>query len=518
MPDAEHRRIAAGQFERANQVIATGNYDYGIRLLLSCCKLDPANLIYRQALRRTEKTKYKNNLRGSWLAWLTTSATRAKLKTARQRRDHVKVLELAESVLARNPWDTGVQMDQAEAAETLGLRDLAIWTLEQARQKNPRDLKLNRVLARLYERRGNYTQAIALWEMIRRAAPTDTEATNKAKDLAAHETIARGQYQQAVTNQPAKPGTPVAPRVAPAPEPGTAGSGPHAPGAGGSSPAPAAPPRPAAKEPTPAPADRESPLIGREALVLPGDRSANEVARLRARIEADPTNAIGYLQLAALYRRGGQLDAARELLHDALGPTGNDFDISLELADLDIEPFRRNLAHAEERLRVRQSDEEARKARVRLLKEINSRELDLFRRKADRFPTEMAHRFELGVRLLRGGQVDEAIRELQAARADPRHHWRSLLYLGYCFKTRQNWRLAKRNFEEALQNLPPGEDATRKEILFQLAQGAAEAGDLATAVELANDLANLDFAYRDIGQLLDEWETKLRQAKVATDK
>src|SRR5215472_13686459 len=126
-PSAEHRRIAAGQFERANQVIATRNYDYGIRLLLSCCKLDPANLIYRQALRRTEKTKYNNNMRGSWLAWLTTSGTRAKLKTARQRRDHLKVLDLAEQVLTRNPWDTGVQMDQAEAAEALGLRDLAIW-------------------------------------------------------------------------------------------------------------------------------------------------------------------------------------------------------------------------------------------------------------------------------------------------------------------------------------------------------------------------------------------------------
>src|SRR5262249_42863908 len=128
-PSPEHRRIAAGQFDRANQVIATGNYDYGIRLLLSCCKLDPGNLTSRQALRRTEKTKYKNNLRGSWLAWLTTSTTRAKLKTARQRRDHLRVLELAENVLAKNPWDTGAQMDQAEAAEALGLRDLAIWTL-----------------------------------------------------------------------------------------------------------------------------------------------------------------------------------------------------------------------------------------------------------------------------------------------------------------------------------------------------------------------------------------------------
>ncbi len=52
-PSPEHRRVAAGQFERANQVVATGNFDYGIRLLLSCCQLDPSNLIYRQALRRT---------------------------------------------------------------------------------------------------------------------------------------------------------------------------------------------------------------------------------------------------------------------------------------------------------------------------------------------------------------------------------------------------------------------------------------------------------------------------------
>ena len=59
MPSPEHRRVAAGQFERANQVIATGNFDYGIQLLLTCCKLDPANLVFRQALRKTEKIKFK---------------------------------------------------------------------------------------------------------------------------------------------------------------------------------------------------------------------------------------------------------------------------------------------------------------------------------------------------------------------------------------------------------------------------------------------------------------------------
>src|SRR5712692_7492912 len=95
-PSPEHRRIATGQFERANQVIATGNFDYGIRLLLSCCKLDPANLIFRQALRRTEKTKYKNNLRGSWHAWVTTFSKRARVKAAKRGHDYIKVLEAGE--------------------------------------------------------------------------------------------------------------------------------------------------------------------------------------------------------------------------------------------------------------------------------------------------------------------------------------------------------------------------------------------------------------------------------------
>src|ERR1700687_5467212 len=87
----EQRHVAVGQFERANQVITSKNYDYGIQLLLTCCKLDPANLIYRQTLRRTEKTKFKNNLRGSRFAWLTASAAKARIKSAKRARNYLKV-------------------------------------------------------------------------------------------------------------------------------------------------------------------------------------------------------------------------------------------------------------------------------------------------------------------------------------------------------------------------------------------------------------------------------------------
>src|SRR5205823_9605276 len=153
------------------------------------------------------------------------------------------------------------------------------------------------------------------------------------------------------------------------------------------------------------------------ALMSPADeRCSRESAPLLARIAADPKSPNAYLQLAAVYRRADRLDQAKAILEQGLVSTGNHFELALELAELDIEPFRRDLAVAEQKLRKTPQDAELNKIRTRLAKEINTRELSVFQQKADRYPTEMGHHFEVGVRLLRAGQLDEAIRELQMAR------------------------------------------------------------------------------------------------------
>jgi tetratricopeptide (TPR) repeat protein len=482
-PSPDQRKIAAERFERANQVVAGGNFDYAISLLLTCCKLDPGNLLFRQTLRRTQKAKYKNNLRGSRLAWLFTSRARTRLKTAKLGRDYLRVLEVGEEILAKNPWDLGVQLDMAEAFDQLGLLDLAIYTLDQARQKYDKDVTLNRSLARLFEKRGNFAQAIYLWGLVREVAPGDVEAAHKAKDLAASETIKRGQYEKGDGSSQSH--TPLAPKG------GVPGGTPLAPSK--------------------------------------AERVKREAAPLLARLENEPTDPVPYLQLAQLYRKNSMTERAREILQQGLSATGSDFRILLETMELDLEPFRRDLALTEQRIRKlgeaaeaepadEESDEEPtsidelRRIRAKLLKEINSREIEIYRLRADRYPTDLGHRLDLGQRLLKADQVDEAITELQQSRKDPRLVWRASMLLGYCFRKRNNWRLAERNFEEALAQVPATEEGHRKEILFQLAQGAAEAGDLSKAIELGHDLANLDFSFRDIGRLLDEWQTRLQQA------
>ncbi|MDB5309264.1 MAG: Tetratricopeptide repeat protein [Gemmataceae bacterium] len=479
-PTAEQKRIALDSFNRAKEAIPSGNLDYAIALLLTCCRLDPANFHYRQTLRKTQKDKYGSNLRGSRFAFFSTPRWKAKVKAAKRGRDYLRVLETAEQVLYRNPWDLGTQMDMAEAFDALGLGDLAVFSLDQARQKYPKDATLNRALARLFEKRGDYQKAIVLWQLVKEKNPADVEAAHKAKDLAASETIQKGQYEEAASGTKESP---VLSRI-------------------------------------------ESRAVGQQ------DKLARDVDPVRKRIEADPTEPSLYIQLANVYRKHGQDDRARAALQQGLGPTGNAFQLQLALMELDIVPVRKNLDLTEGKLRALKdktrkadadgadtdedeeplSEEELIKFRLKLLKEINSREIDVFRVRADRFPNETSHRLELGVRLLKADLAEEAITELQQVRRDERLKWKAGLYLGLCFRKRNNWRLAQRNFEESLAALPPGEEGGKKELLYQLATGSADNGDLPRAIDLGHELANMDYTFKGIGKLLEEWNDRLQNA------
>lgn len=468
---AEQRRIANDNFDRARQVIAGGNFDYGIELLLTCCRLDPGNLQYRQALRKAQKDKYGNNGRGSWFAFLSTPRHKARMKGAKASGDYRRAIEHGEAVLCRNPWDIGAQMDMAEAFDALGLVDLAVFSLDQARQKNPKNATLNRALARLFEKRGDFKKAMALWQMVRDANPADVEAGHKAKNLAASETIARGGYEQVVSGS------------------------------------------------------KESPVLAQmeQKAAQAVEKVNREAEALLKRIEADPTEPALYLQLAASHKKFGEVERARAVLQQGLGPTGNSPMLQIELHELDVQPFRRQLEAIEAKLKslldkpltddTEEDDAadatELRRSQQKLLKEIQLREIDIAKARAAQAPNDLSLRLELGRKLLLGDLIDQAIAELQQARRDEKLKGRACLNLGLCFRKRNNWRLAQRNFEEALQAMSSGDDASRKETLFQLATGTAEAGDMAKALDFGHELANLDFNYRGIGGLLDEWQAKV---------
>jgi tetratricopeptide (TPR) repeat protein len=192
-------RIAAGQFEWASEQLARGNRAYGIELLLGCCRLDPTNLDYHRALRLA--TKGRRGGRG-WLGWLRGLVSRLRLKWAVKSGDHARVLALGEEVLARDPANLYTQLAMASAAGGLGAEVLALWLLEQARRQDKSDRAVNRALGLYHESRKEYPEATRYWEAVARAAPGDSEAAAKLRNLAALLTLERNQRRQTTEREP----------------------------------------------------------------------------------------------------------------------------------------------------------------------------------------------------------------------------------------------------------------------------------------------------------------------------
>jgi serine/threonine protein kinase len=188
-------RIAAGQFAWAREQLARGNRSYGIELLLACCRFDPANLEYHQALRQALDGEPLHR-RGGWLGWVRGLASWVRFKFALRCGNHLQVLGRGAEMVARNPANLTAQLDMAAAAEKLGDGDLTLWLLEQARTQDSTSPAVNRALARYHEIRKNYSRALVHWEKVAKGNPLDHEAAAKLRDLAALQTLERARQRQ----------------------------------------------------------------------------------------------------------------------------------------------------------------------------------------------------------------------------------------------------------------------------------------------------------------------------------
>ncbi|MFO0929896.1 MAG: hypothetical protein U0736_23200 [Gemmataceae bacterium] len=422
-------------FERGGNLIAQGDYRHGIRRLIDCCRLDPANLLYRQALRRADKARFNNCHPGGWLPWLLSWPLRARLRTARLAGRYLEVLHLAERILVGNPWDVPTQVELAEAAEALGLTDVAVWSLEQARHADR-------------------------------------------------------------TARPEPPARPPLRAARPVPRTLACGAGPQdRSGRRGS-----------VRSATGRPARR-----GFSA----GTSVDEQATALRARLHDDPLQPEPYRDLARLYRQADRFEQAEAVLLEGLAATGNAFLLTVELADLHIEPYRRDLALTERKMTATPSDDELRRIHAGLRREINTRELELHRLLADRYPGQLGHRYEVGLRLLRAGQLDEAVNELKPVRTDVRLRGPALLALGHGYRSRANLRLALQHFDDAVACLPADDHERRKEALYEAAGCHAALSEWAPALARAAECLAVDPAYRDLPARVADWQLHALQAQAS---
>ncbi len=147
-PSPATRKRLQKAFEAGNLQMRQENHDYATELFTQCVACDPGNAVYIQSFLANLKQKYKNNKKGSGLAFLRTAGLRSMVKKAQVQKDWANVVKSGLEVLKSNPWDLGTLKTMAAACEEMGHGESQLHYLKMAQDHSPRDPEINKLCAK----------------------------------------------------------------------------------------------------------------------------------------------------------------------------------------------------------------------------------------------------------------------------------------------------------------------------------------------------------------------------------
>ena len=140
------------------------------------------------------------------------------------------------------------------------------------------------------------------------------------------------------------------------------------------------------------------------------------------------------------------------------------------------------------------SDEDKQQARLALMEERQS-ELDTYRERVSKYPTDLRLRYRLGRALFQMGLYDEAIPVLQEASADPRSRVHCQLMIGRAFYETESYSQAGEVLTEALNDYDRSGDDISKEMMYWIGRALEVNGQREEARTAYGKLLRLDYNY-----------------------
>lgn len=456
LPPAK-RKMLQQCFEAGSSKSASGNYDFADQMFTQCVVGDPANMLYAQNFLANLQKKYNNNKTGATMAGVRSAKGRTQVAYASKRKDWVGVITAGLDVLKINPWETGTLGEMGNACEQLQFDECQVVWLKGALEADIKNPETNRLLGRALGRQGQFDQAIACWTRVLQAKPNDEEARRSIANLQVRKTIEKGGYEDAETS-------------------------------------------------TQVMADKQAQA---ERHGAGGARTSPE-QQLEKKIAKDPGNVSFYLELADLHVKEERFNEAEAVLKRGLDASGGSIEVREYLEDVELRHARHEVQRAENRAKA-ENTADAVELCNQMKNELNNKELEIFRNRCERYPSNMGYKYELGVRLYKARKYQDGIRTLQEARNDPKRKGMVLFYLGVCFEAIKQYKLALTHYEEALDNIGDREPENRKLAMYRAGVvGMDRVKDYEKAEKHLNALAGLDFSYKDVGDRLDKLQ-KLRE-------
>ncbi len=423
------------------------NFDYVTDLLTQCVTGDPGNFVYTQAFLSNLKKKYSNNKHGSRGAKFTTVGSRSAVKKAVGHKDWNRAIAAGLDVLKANPWDAGALLNMAAAAEEAGYLDVQMAYLKAALDGSPREPDVIRPCAVALAKRKQFDQAIVLWHRVEEVRPGDEEASRAIGNLTVEKTIDKSGLDK--------------------------------------------------KDPSKSRFAKEGQAQLQDATV-----DVSSIEKLEKTIARKPNELSNYLELAELYLRDEQFAKAEGVLAKACEIVPDDANVREKWEDAQLRSLRQQLSQTEKDAKA--GDDKAKARYKALRKEILRKELDVYRHRCERYPNNLPFKYELGLRYRYCGMYNEAIKEFQQAKNDPRRKGPCLYELARCFEQIQQPRLAMSHYQAAVEEIPDRDDLNKKKALYDAGRLAMTQKHLDTAERLLNRLAEMEFGYKDVSALLDQ--------------
>ncbi len=444
------------QFNKAKQAFDRNNLDYAVTLLENVLKNVPSCYEAREILRATQVKRHagKKGFLKKMLGTASSSSFLAKARIA-LRTHPQETLALCESILSDNPDSIAAHKILAQAAMASGFAKTAVLSLEMAHRSLPADKEIALKLSEALIAAGNISRAEDILKELATANRRDPEILQALKDTTAKRSLSEGGYEKL---------------------------------AGGDSSF-----RDILKD-----QNEAARLEEQDKSVKTNDALRQLAADCREKLAQNPGDLTLLRRLAELHRQAGELQQATPLFEQlAASEQGADPEIHRILAELKLAQFDAEAA----RLDPAAPNYEAEYRDILSRKEACNFENCLAL--AERFPTDLTLRLELGQHYLKQGKTTEAIKEFQRAQGNAHLRTRAQRLLAECFSHRGMLDLAERTLKSAVQDKAELDDE-KKELLYDLGAVLEKSGKSAEAIEQFKRIYETDIAFKDVADKVDQ--------------
>jgi len=455
----EVNREARLLFVKANEAAQRENLDYAITLFNQVLEKEPAFLECRKALRAAQFQKAGGKGGGFFKKMWSgagSSPQVAKAKMAMSK-NPAEAMAIAEQILNGDPNSSAAHRIIVDAANALELPQTAVMSFDVLVMNSPKDKNLAIEYAHAVGTAGGDTsQAEKILAELLRSVPNDGEVNQALKDLSARKTLDQGGYNAL-----------------------EGGQGSY---------------RDILKD------KQQATSLEQEARVQKSeDVTGKLIGEFETRLRTEPKNLKITRELAKLYAEKKQFDRSLALFDQIKNSEmGNDPSLERAINDTIVRRFDYEL----EQLDPAAPDYAEKLAKIQAEK-LNFQVADCQKR-VEKYPTDLAIRFEMGQLYFQTGKITEAIQEFQKAKNNPHKGLAAMNYLAQCYAKKKMFDMAARMLQGAIKEKLVF-DEEKKDLVYNLGCVLESMGKKEEAIEQFKLIYEIDIGYKDVAKKVDDF-------------